>query len=78
MTTLELKNILTHRIAAIDDKAFLSAIKTIIDTKTEATVYKTSQEQRQQIKEGQEQIAKGEFFTNEQVEKEIDKWLKEK
>ncbi len=78
MTTLELKNILTHRIAAIDDKAFLSAIKTIIDAKTEATVYKTTQEQHLQIKEGQDQIAKGEFFTNEQVENEIDQWLKER
>lgn len=78
MTTVELKNILIHRIAGINDKSFLEAIKTIIDTKSEKTIYNTSPEQKLKIKEGREQIANGEYFTNEQVELEIDKWLKEK
>ena len=78
MTTFELKDILFHKIAAINDKSFLSALKTIIDTKSETIIYKTSPEQRQAIKEGQDQIAKGEFLTNNQVEMEIGKWLKEK
>jgi hypothetical protein len=78
MTTIELKNILIHRIAGINDKSFLTAIKTIVDTKSESTIYKTTSEQRLRIKEGREQIARGEYFTNEQVELEIDKWLKEK
>jgi hypothetical protein len=78
MTTVELKNILIHRIAGINDKSFLNAIKTIVETKSETTIYKTTQEQRIRIKEGREQIARGEYYTNEQVELEIDKWLKEK
>ena len=78
MTTLELKNILIHRIAGINDKSFLNAIKTIIETKSESTVYKTTPEQQQRLKESREQIARGEFFTNEEVENEIGKWLKEK
>lgn len=78
MTTVELKNILIHRIAGINDKSFLEAIKTIIDTKSEKTIYNTSPEQKLKIKEGREQIANGEYFTNEQVELEINKWLKEK
>ena len=78
MTTIELKNILIHRIAGINDKSFLKAIKTIVDSKSESIIYKTSLEQRSRIKEGREQIARGEYFTNEQVELEIDKWLKEK
>ena len=78
MTTFELKDILFHKIAAINDKSFLSALKTIIDTKSETIIYKTSPEQRQAIKEGQDQIARGEFLTNNQVEMEIGKWLKEK
>jgi uncharacterized protein YutE (UPF0331/DUF86 family) len=78
MTTVELKNILFHKIAAIDDKSFLSAIMTIIDTKSETIIYKLTQEQKKRIKESQDQIDKGEFLTNEQVEKGIDKWLKEK
>ena len=78
MTTLELKDILIHKIAAINDKSFLSAVNTIIDTKSEALIYKTTPEQRKQIKEGQEQIARGDSFTNDQVEAEIDKWLRAK
>lgn len=78
MTTVELKNFLIHRIAAIDDKTFLTAIKTIIETKSETSIYQTTAEQRVKIMEGRNQIAKGESFTNEQVETEIDKWLSEK
>jgi predicted transcriptional regulator len=77
MTTVELKNILIHQIAGIEDKSFLTAIKKIIETKSGMTIYKTTPEQRKRIKEGREQIAKGEFFTNDQVEMEIDSWLKE-
>lgn len=78
MTTLELKKILMHRIAEINDKSFLSAINTIIEPKSNSTIYKTTPEQRNRIKEGKDQIEKGDFFTNEQVEKEIDQWLNEK
>jgi predicted transcriptional regulator len=78
MSTIELKNILIHRIAGINDKSFLTAIKTIIETKAESINYKTTPEQRLRIKEGREQIARGEYYTNEQVELEIDEWLKEK
>lgn len=78
MTTVELKRILMHQMAGINDKTFLEAIKTIIETKSETTIYKTTPEQRKRIKEGRAQIKKGEFLTNEQVEKEIDQWLNEK
>jgi len=77
MTTIELKDILVHKIAAINDKSFLAAMNTIIDTKSEKLIYKTTPEQRQAIKEGQDQLARGESFTNDQVEAEIDKWLNE-
>ena len=78
MTTIELKNFLIHKIAGINDRSFLNAMKTIIETKSESIIYKTTPEQREKIKEGQDQIDRGEYFTNEQVEMEIDKWLKEK
>jgi len=78
MTTIELKNILIHKIAAINDESFLNAIKTVVDKKSEATIYKTTEEQKSQIQEGIYQIENGDFFTNEQVESEIDQWLKEK
>lgn len=78
MTTVELKNILIHKISAINDESFLNAIKTIVDTKSEKTIYKTSEEQNNQIREGINQIENGEYYTNEQVELEIDQWLSEK
>jgi predicted transcriptional regulator len=78
MTTIDLKKDLLHRIAAINDKSVLDAIKAIIDAKSKPTIYETTSEQRENIQEGQNQIARGESFTNEQVEQEIDKWLKEK
>lgn len=78
MTTIELKNILIHKIAAINDTSFLNAIKTIVDTKSETIVYKTSAEQRAKIEKGMNQIKKGEYYTDEQIGSEINKWLKEK
>ena len=78
MTTLEIKDILIHKIVAINDKSFLSAIKTLVDAKTETLIYRTSPEQKLAINEGLKQIAKGEYLANDQVEMQIDKWLKEK
>jgi hypothetical protein len=78
MTTIELKDILIHKIAAINDKSFLDAMNTIVDTKSEKLIYKTTPEQRQRIKKGQEQFLSGETISNDQVEAEIDKWLREK
>ncbi len=77
MTTVELKNILIHQITGINDKSFLAAIKKIVDTKSGSTIYKTTPEQRKSIEEGREQITKGDFYTNDQIEMEIDAWLKE-
>ena len=78
MTTIELKNILVHRIAGINDKSFLTAINTLIETKSDSAIYQTSAEQRIKILEGRNQIANGDSFTNELVEMEVDQWLKEK
>lgn len=78
MNTIELKNFLIYKIAGINDRNFLSAIKTIIESKSESTTYQTTSEQRDGIKEGRKQISEKEYFTNEEVELEIDKWLKEK
>ena len=78
MTTVDLKNILIHKISGINDKAFLNAIKTIIEAREESLIYKTNSEQRKRILEGKKQIEKGEYFSNDQVEIYINKWLKEK
>jgi predicted transcriptional regulator len=78
MTTLELKSILYQKIAEIDDKSFLSAINTMIETKSNTTIFKTTPEQKKKIEQGINDIKEGRFFTDEEVQKEVDKWLKEK
>jgi predicted transcriptional regulator len=44
----------------------------------DSSIYITNPEQRKSIEEGRAQIARGDFFTHEEVEMEMDKWLKEK
>jgi hypothetical protein len=78
MTTIELKDILIHKIAAINDKSFLAAMNTIVDTKSDKLIYKTTPEQKLKVKAAQEQFARGEAISNDQVEATIDKWLSEK
>jgi len=73
----ELQSILHQRILAIEDEQQLSDMITIVD-KSDKTIYYTTPEQKAKIKEGQEQISKGNIFTNEQVEKEVDEWLNKK
>lgn len=70
----ELQAILYSKILSVTDEHQLSDLINAID-QSNSTIYYTSDEQKAIIKEGQEQIAKGNFFTNEQVEKEIDEWL---
>jgi len=49
-----------------------------VESTLESAIYLTNPEQNRRIKEGINQIADGDYFTNEQIEKEIDSWLKEK
>ena len=77
MTTLELKNILIHKISSINDESFLNAIRTIIDTKTESITYRTTAEERMSVAEGIDHINKEEYYSNEIIESEIDEWLSE-
>jgi predicted transcriptional regulator len=70
----ELQSILYSKILSVTDEHQLSDLITAID-QSDSTIYYTSNEQKAKIKEGQDQIARGNYFTNEQVEKELDEWL---
>jgi len=76
MTMLELKNILIHRISEINDIRFLEAIKTILDEKAEDSVIVLSDEQKQEIIQSRKEIKEGLFISNEELDKEIQAWLK--
>ena len=78
MTMLELKSILIHRISEINDIRFLEAIKTILDEKAEDTVLVLTDEQKQEIIQSRNEIKNGLFLSDEELDEEIQAWLKAK
>lgn len=74
MNTAELKNILKLRIDFINDKKFLSALNTLIESKTENIIVLTK-EQKEIINRSQKEYSEGNFSTNEVVNEEMEKWL---
>lgn len=78
MTTFELKKILIHRIAEIDDESFLNAIRTILDSKTQTQVIELTIEQKQEIADSKKQIENQSFKEQDELDKEFERWLDEK
>jgi hypothetical protein len=75
MTSIELKKLLMHRIAEINDESFLNAIKTILDSKTQNRVMNLTSEQRSEISESRKEIAQELFVEQAELDKEFNKWL---
>jgi hypothetical protein len=78
MTAIELKTLLIHRISEINDVSFLKALKTILDSKTEAGVIQLTQEQLDDIIASKKEIEQGLFIENNAFEKEVRQWLNAK
>jgi hypothetical protein len=72
MTTLDLKKQLIQRISEIEDKAFLEAIKRILDSKSQ-TLHLTA-EQRKEILKSKDQIDQGLFTSQNQLNEEFENW----
>ncbi len=78
MGTNEIKQCLFESIENIDDNEFLTSIKELIDHKySQFKVPKLTNTQLQRIQESEQQIETGDFLTDDQVNKFIDKWLEE-
>ncbi len=75
MTVIELKKLLVHRIAEINDLSFLTAIKTILDTKTQSQTIILTPEQRFEIQESKKEVELGLFIEQVELDKEFNKWL---
>jgi hypothetical protein len=75
MGAIELKKLLIHRIAEIDDVSFLKALKTILDSKTESKNLSLTSEQGFEINESMKEIEQGLFIDQVELDKEFDKWL---
>lgn len=78
MKTTELKNILIHQISEIEDVSFLEAIKTIVDSKMNSEVLTLTQEQKDEIMASKKEIEEGKYIEQDDLDKEIIEWLKEK
>jgi hypothetical protein len=77
MTTVELRNLLIHRISEINDAAFLRAIKTILDSKVDSRILTLTKQQQEDIAISKKEIDQGMFISQNDLDLEIDAWLKE-
>jgi predicted transcriptional regulator len=75
MTSLEFqKEQLQKRINDIDDEKLLQKILNLVNE--EAPEYKLTETQKESILKGKKDIEEGRFTTNNQLQKEVRKWLK--
>ncbi|MCI9845846.1 hypothetical protein [Flavobacterium pectinovorum] len=73
MNTLQLKNILISEIEKIDDNAFISALKTILDSrKTSPKEY--SEDYNNDLKVAEDDIHNGNFYSHDEVKDKIEQW----
>ncbi|MBC5833399.1 hypothetical protein G6N05_00735 [Flavobacterium sp. F372] len=74
MNTLELKNILIEEINQIEDKSFLNALRTIIESKIKKeNLY---EEYNSEILMAEEDIEKNHTISHDDVKNKINEWKK--
>jgi len=80
MSTAELKKKLIAQINDTDNDDLLSEISTMlyIESKSVNGVYQMSDAEREAVEEGIRQIENGQWITNEEANKHIEEWLKNK
>jgi len=78
MSSIELKRRLIEKIQKTENEDLLAEAYRLLELETEdIEIYKLNDEQRKAIGEARQQIANGQFLTDEQANKEIDEWLGE-
>ena len=78
MSTIELRHIINEHLSHIEDASFLSALKTIIESKVSEGTYKLSDYQKKRIDIARQQVNYRQTISHEDLQKEIDKWLSTK
>ena len=71
MSTIELKNLVISKISGINDEAFLAAINTILDSKSESV-----ENYNLDLKKSEDDIACGNVSSHNQVLEKIAQWKK--
>jgi hypothetical protein len=78
MQTAQLRDIVIDKIYGINDLDYLKAIKKILDmSQPSCETFHLSKEQKDLIDIGRQQISRGEYISNEELEKEENQWLNE-
>lgn len=76
MSNAELKKRLIDKIQKTDNEDLLEEAFRLLQLESEdIEVYKLSDEQKSAVNEAREQIERGEFLTDDQVNKDVDEWL---
>jgi hypothetical protein len=75
MNTIELRNILISEISQIDDDTFLSALKTILDSRSTSSK-NYSEQYNDELKVAEEDIQSGNFYSHSEVKDKIEEWKK--
>jgi hypothetical protein len=78
MTAIELKKLALKRISEINDVPFLNALNTILESKQEPKKISLSAEQLNEILLSKKEFESGIFIDQLAMDKEVDKWQKEK
>ncbi|MEO5571723.1 MAG: hypothetical protein ABIT08_13575 [Bacteroidia bacterium] len=77
MTNLQIKNSVLNKIQALNNPYLLEEVYRLLEMETEdIEPLKLSPAQKEAIKEGQQDIAKGNKLSDKQADDEIDQWLK--
>jgi hypothetical protein len=67
---------LKSKIDIINDDDFLIALNVLVESKTK-NIIMLSDEQKQIIKNSQKEYLEGNYFTNDAVNEEMERWLQE-
>ncbi|MCF8231806.1 MAG: hypothetical protein K9J27_06400 [Bacteroidales bacterium] len=76
MSTEEIKKRLHESIENIDDHELLKTVNEILSRKYDSSeIPKLTLQQEKRIEESEQQICNGEYYTDKQADRIIDKWL---
>ena len=74
----KLQELLIQKISSTTDPRILQEVNRLLETGADEEIYELTPEQISGIEESKEQIKKGKYLTNEEANKEIQEWLKNK
>lgn len=77
MINLKSRQELIEKIKNIQDPKVIEEIYRLLEINLDESVYQLSEQQKKEITTAREEIARGEGIPSEQVDKELDEWLKE-